>query len=141
MSRAPVDAETRAAAVADVLSGESVTTTAKKYGVSRRAVQMWRNQAGVPSHGALQTNERDYLRRRIVEHTNANLDALAAIAQHVQNPAWLLKQNAHDLAILYGVIFDKLARLAVAVAGDGPDESDGGRGAAGRPVGRLPSPP
>ena len=97
----------------------------------------------MPSRATLQTNERDYIRRRLVEHTNANLDALAAIAKHVQEPAWLLKQNAHDLAILYGVIFDKLSRLAVAIAGDGPEQPEDGRGAGGsaRSVGRLPAPP
>jgi transposase-like protein len=136
-----VDAETKASAVADVVSGESVSATAAKYGVSRTAVAKWRDQAGLNTLHASPQNQRQQWVDLITDLTRANLDALSAISRHCQDPAWLGKQRAGELAILYGVQFDKLARLVAALAGDGPSESDGGRGAAGRPVGRLPSPP
>lgn len=139
----PATPETKAAALADLESGESLNATARKYGVSRAAVRQWRDRAGIGAPVSPQeTRTKDELLGLVIEHTRANLAALAAIAQHCQDKAWLNKQSAHDLAYLYGITFDKAARLLASLAGDGGAEPESRRpGLGAGPVGRLPSPP
>lgn len=117
----PIPAEDRvkAEAVAAVALGESVSAVARRLGVSRAAVMKWRDASGVTPVTAVTQDKREDLAGLIVEHTYALLRSLTAIVEHTQDKDWLRKQPAGELAILYGVQFDKLARVAAAFAGDG----------------------
>lgn len=48
-----------------------------------------------------------YLRQSVV--------TMAALMQHFADPAWLMRQNAADLAVLYGMTFEKFARVMAAM--------------------------
>lgn len=115
----------RAAALADVLVGMSLTAAAAKHQVSKATLIKWRNDAGL--HGGVEPQKtRDELGELLAGYIRANIAALTAHAEFAKKEDWLIKQSAADLAVFDGVLFDKLARLLEALrgsaAGDGRSE-------------------
>lgn len=101
-------AEVRAAVLADLLSGLSLRKTAKKHGVSLATVNVWKAaERSVLDQSS--TVKKEELGELVIELIMDNLRGLRAIARlPVDDPEWLKKQSAHDLALYAGVQTDKL---------------------------------
>ena len=104
--------EIEAAAKADLLSGLSLPKTAKKHGVGVSTVQTWRRDLVQQGIGAQKKETVLDIAERVLELTLANITGLIAIARLPDAERdWLLKQNAHDLAIFSGTHHDKLINV------------------------------
>lgn len=109
--------EVKAAAIAAVTAGASVSAAARQCGVSRRAVQIWRDQAGLTPN--VSHEKRVDLGELIGDCLVSGFQALAAIARAASDPEWIKRQDAGQLATFYGVLHDKQLRV---VAGLQPTE-------------------
>lgn len=112
--------ETKAAVMAALLSGQSVTHVAREYKVPVGTVRSWRSRMANPEPVA--SEKREAIGDLLVEYVEANLRTLKEQSEVFRNRLWLEKQDASQLAVLHGVIADKTVRLLEALGGgDGDD--------------------
>lgn len=120
----------RAAVLASLLTGESVSAVARAHGVGKATVSRWRDEAGfVPDAERsgtekkgllLAPSERRDLGERVGDYLDDILVTLRAQAIHGRDPVWLQAQGADALAIFHGVLADKAIRLLGALQSDEP---------------------
>jgi len=150
VSRSTVSDEIKAAALADLASGEQPAVVAQRYGLNRQTVKAWKVRAVEDVQPSLQPSERSIVQpirhptieehqRRIAELMyrllTAKLEASERLAQHATTD-WLNRQSAEGLAEL-GDFFDRTAAGILALLirrGDGPVACDGDTVEADRPA-------
>jgi transposase-like protein len=131
MASSNVSPDIRAAAIADLLSGDTPAEVARRYGIDPTNVRQWKARyvtAGVtdtPTHvtpdvtlPTPQIGTQHEIGRLLLDLLAAKLKASQAIAEAASDPAWLDRQSAADLAQL-GEYLDRSAfslgdRLATA---------------------------
>lgn len=114
--------DTKAAVMASLLAGQSVSQVAKEYDIPRGTVAGWSsklNSAGIPTVSNTKKNEQ--IGDLLLEYLVTNLETLKAQAEVFKNPDWLHKQNAADAAVLHGVLTDKAVRLLEALSNASSD--------------------
>jgi transposase-like protein len=104
--------ETRAAVMAALLAGQSVSSIAREYDIPKTTVSRWKN-GGVPISG---TQKTEHIGELLVKYLQTNLEALSAQAEQFKDRDWLKKQTASDAAVLHGVMTDKAIRLLEALS-------------------------
>ncbi|HEY7061746.1 MAG TPA: hypothetical protein VII06_09715 [Chloroflexota bacterium] len=101
--------ETKAAVLAAVLSGTPVLQAARQYGVTRAAARNWLRDLNPPE---VVTPERSRdLGELLARYLTTSLRTLEAQARAVADPEYVKGQSAENLAILHGVLADKLIRI------------------------------
>lgn len=113
MARILYDDDTKAAALVDLMAGSSVSAVAKKYGASRQTVRVWRDTTNVQP--VVSQEKRVDLGERLFRYLDSGLAALEAQARVAADPAYIRAQPAGELAILHGVLADKLVRVLAAL--------------------------
>lgn len=120
--------DTKAAAMAALLQGQSVSAVAKEYDLPKGTVSGWKRQAvrkvaaeGVASGATQKAAEIGDL---LTGYLQANLRALQAQAGAFADPVWLSQQKADALAVLHGVMTDKAVRLLEAFGRAEADDGD-----------------
>ena len=110
-------AETRATALALLATGSSVHAVARELDLDRKTVIEWRARSGMV-HRVAPQNAPDTaaIERLALEYVAAALEAMRAHAALFQDTEWLRGQNPHDVAVLHGVLTDKVFRLLGALA-------------------------
>lgn len=122
-----INDETRAAIMAALMSGQGVEKVASEYGVATGTVSNLKKLA-LPF---LQENEATLKQKRdisgsVLDVLQSQLNALQSIAIEISRPEYLQKQDASEVAVLYGVIADKAFRIASALEPeDQPTEATG----------------
>lgn len=118
--------ETKAAVMAALLTGQSVSAVAREYKIPKGTVSSWRRQAAREVEGVEPTStQKEQIGGLILDFLTASLRALRAQADVFARPEWLRTQSASDLAVLHGVQTDKAIRLLEALdAAAVPDERD-----------------
>jgi transposase-like protein len=112
--------ETRAAVIAALLEGQGVTQIAEAFALPKATVSRIKNELAPEQLEQVGTEKRERIEDLVETHLRESLNACAAIARHAANPRWLSRQNAADVAVLYGVLTDKSIRiLEAAQAADG----------------------
>jgi hypothetical protein len=142
MAPSTIDPSIRAAAIADLLSGDPPVEVAERYGLDPSKVRVWKKRyvTGVtdsPTHVTSDVTPADVapgdlvpvpqqIGALILDLLRAKLQASQAIAAAATNPAWLDRQSAADLAVL-GEYLDRSAfALGDRLAGQpGGDRTDG----------------
>lgn len=119
------DQTQRAAVLASLLAGSSVAEVSRQTGIPDSTVERWRDQAGIgpkqPKIPQLLGAETKYdLGELVGGYLSDILITLRAQSVHARDEEWLARQNAHDLAILHGVLSDKAVRLLGALRTDEP---------------------
>lgn len=118
MPASNVPRDVKAAALADLMAGEQPAVVAERYGLPRNTVKSWRARlpAGTgASTGAslapdasaprplirptVEAQQRE-IGAIILDLLAAKLEASAALARTVSDPAWLARQSAAELAQL-----------------------------------------
>jgi hypothetical protein len=94
----------KAAVIAALLDGQSVSAAAREFNIPRQTVQVWKKQ--MPNDSA----PKKEIGELIMELMRARLITLKAITDAIDNPDYLKRQPGSDLAVLYGVMDDKLVR-------------------------------
>lgn len=113
--------ETKAAVMAALLSGQSVSSVADEYGIPRGTVAGWSSKARKEAP-LLPNTKKEEIGDLIVGYLHANLKALESQSQVFANQEWLKKQSASELAVLHGVMTDKAVRLLEALTRAGSQD-------------------
>ena len=110
-------AETKAAVIAALLSGQSVSAVADEYNIPLGTVKSWKSrQKNGDSVAKVATIKKEMIGDLILEYLAASLTTLKAQVEMFSNEEWIAKQNAADVAVLHGVVTDKAVRLLEALA-------------------------
>lgn len=127
--------ETRAAVISALLEGQGVTEVADRYKLDKSVVSRWKNELAPEQLQQVSTEKRERLADLIERHLRTSLESAAGIAAKVNDETWIAKQNASDVAVLYGVLTDKSIRILEAAEAahadaeqtdlDPPDEAAG----------------
>lgn len=113
MAKREYSQEVKAAVIAALLAGQSISSVAKEYDIPKGTVSGWRNQGkGV---GAVSTQKKVDIGDLLIEMLTENLKAAKQIAIAVQDEGYIKKQDASDVAVLLGVINDKAFRMLEAL--------------------------
>lgn len=122
--RTVYSAADKAAALAEVAAGRPASDVARDYGIPEGTLRAWRHREE-PLNPALAIAKREQVGELLLGYLEANLAGLRAQVKVFADPAWLALQNAHDAAILHGVMTDKAIRLLEAMRPRGrPDGVD-----------------
>lgn len=113
----------RAAVLAALLAGQSITGVAKEYRLSKATVIAWRDAAGAGAT-VVEPQKRLELGDLIADYLREVLTTLSVQARAVRDEAWLKQQPASELAVLHGVLTDKAIRILSAI--DAGEPSDPG---------------
>jgi transposase-like protein len=104
-------AETRAAVMAALLEGQSLNKVAEQYSVPKTTVARWK-RGGVPANGT----QKEQIGALVLEFLQESLQTAIEQVQVFRDEKWLKRQDASQVAVLYGVNLDKAIRLLEALA-------------------------
>lgn len=114
--------ETRAAVMAALLAGQSISSVAKEYQIPKGTVSGWKRKAEAISGGVEATpTQKEDVGDLLLDYLRESLVTLREQVKHFRDRAWLSRQNASELAVLHGVQTDKAIRLLEALSQE-PDE-------------------
>lgn len=120
--RAVHTAETKAAALAALLAGQSVSEVASTYRLPVGTVKRWRAGLSPEEVAAIPPATKVEIGDLLVGYLRENLTTLQVQQTTLfRDEHWLRKQNAADMAVLHGVITDKAVRLLEALSNAGLD--------------------
>lgn len=117
MSRRSYSDETKAAAMAALLQGQSVGAVADEYDIPKGTVKGWKSKAKKAAGSTVPTPKRLEIGDLLVQYLRANLESLREQSKLFGDRHWLSEQGASELAVLHGVMTDKAVRLLEALAG------------------------
>ena len=111
MARRTYSDETKAAVLAALMQGQSINSVAREYDIPKGTISNWKNNP--PS---VDTDTKRDIGELLLDYLRANLKALTAQAELFQDPVWLKRNSASDVAVLHGVMTDKAVRLIEAMS-------------------------
>lgn len=118
-TRTTIPDEVKAAVLAD-LTLLSPATVAAKHGLKPGTVRRLKSQelhtalAPLETDNAVITQKKRHIQALMLEYLEASLNAQIAQAYVASDPSYINRQPAESLAILHGVLGDKLVRLVEA---------------------------
>lgn len=115
MSRRAYSPEEKAAALAALVAGQGLDEVARDYKIPVGTLKAWRHYSEGPVDPELAIAKRERVGELLMEYLEANLSCLTAQIQVFRDPEWLRKQDAHQAAIIHGVMADKATRLLEAL--------------------------
>lgn len=104
--------ETKAAVLAALMAGQSISEVAREYNIPKGTVSAWKKRTTVAENATQKKEIGDLL----VEYLRTNLNTLRTQAEVFADKTWLKKQAAGELAVLHGVLTDKAVRLLEALS-------------------------
>ena len=111
MSKRTYTEETRAAVIAALLAGQSVSHVAKEYNMPAGTVKAWKSrEINNQDTNSVATQKKGALGDMILGLLEEELISLQAMSRAFRDADWLRKQNAADAAVLFGVMQDKAFR-------------------------------
>lgn len=128
MGRREYSDEIKAQVMAALLAGQSVSKTAERFEIPKGTVSGWAKRAGAGVRGELATvatQKRERIGHLIIDNLEAEMEATKAMTNVFKDEQWLRKQEASQLAVLFGVIKDKTHRVLQELPDDA-DQSDAG---------------
>ena len=116
--------ETRGAALAALLEGQSVSAIAKKYKLPKATVSDLKSSLDSDDFEQVRTKKQEELAALIEGHLHASLKAATELAGQASNASWRDKQDADKLGVLYGILTDKSVRILEAAETAAPAEEE-----------------
>jgi transposase-like protein len=113
---------TRAAVLAALLTGQSISEVAAEYEIPEGTVKRWsaeRNEVQL-----VDPEKKAQIGDLIAVLLERNLRTLTAQATLFADETWLRKQDASGVAVLYGVLMDKTVRILDAAERASQSHSD-----------------
>lgn len=117
--RAAHDPEVRAAAIAALLAGQSVSAVAKEYKLPKGTVSSWKKRTEV-DRAATQKSDGKSIGDLLLELLEANIRGLINATSVLQDPKWLREQGAAELGTFIGITHDKVVRMLEAMDRSAP---------------------
>lgn len=113
MNKAQHSPETKAAVMAALLAGQSISEASKQFGLPRGTIATWSRELDRP---VIQDDtQKTILGTLIVDYVQECLKTLRAQVKAVADETWIKQQPASEIAVLHGVIADKTIRLLEAL--------------------------
>lgn len=109
--------EQKAAVLASLIAGNTYAYVAEQYGIPEGTIKAWKAERDGSRSAVVITEKQEALKSLMMGLLEQELITLQGIARQVMNRDWLEKQKASEVAILYGVIFDKAMRKIEAWSG------------------------
>ncbi len=110
----PHSPETKATALAALATGESVSSVARRLGISRTTATMWRDAAGLHESTAVVQEKKAAIGEQLYGYLEDSIETLDQQVCCMRDETWVKQQSAAGLAMLHGVLFDKTWRLLAA---------------------------
>ena len=111
----PISDARRAAVMAALLTGQSVTQVAEEYKLSKASVSRIKSSIDPKIVEQAETEKRKDLNELLLELVTTNIETLTAQSLIVRDSGYIKAQSADNLAVLYGVIADKTVRILAAL--------------------------
>ena len=124
--RRTYDPQMKAAVLASLLAGQSVSSVAEEYEIPRGTVSSWRRNADPTALYDVDQPQKREVGDLLMVYLRANLQALTAQAEQFADKEWLKQQDASELAVLHGVMTDKAIRLLEAFGRNDDSDSEAG---------------
>jgi len=112
----------KAAVMAALLEGQSVSSVARQYKIPKGTVSGWKQKALNTGVEGVATQKKEEIGDLLLVYLRQNLQTLTAQSEHCQNKKWLERQSAESLAVLHGVLADKTVRLLEAISAADDDD-------------------
>ena len=109
--------ETKASVLAALLTGQSISEVARQYRIPEGTVKAWKSRQTDVGVATVATTKREEIGDLLLGYLRANLQTLRVQVEEFRDKAWLSKQDAADVAVLHGVLTDKMVRLLEALGG------------------------
>lgn len=106
----------KAAVLAALLAGQSVSEVARQYNLPEGTVKSWKARMKPAETIATDATQKKQIGELLLEYLEANLITLKEQMKVFSDPTWLKKQSASELAVLHGVMTDKAVRLLEAMS-------------------------
>lgn len=108
--------EVRAAAIAALLAGQSVSAVAREYKLPKGTVSSWRKQETLRVESlTTQKSDGKSIGELLVELLEANIRGLINATSVLQDAKWLREQGAAELGTFIGITHDKVIRMLEAM--------------------------
>lgn len=119
------DENTKAAVVAALLEGQSVSSVAKDYEIPKGTVSRWKKTAlsGGVRENRTQKGPEGSIGDLLMKLLETNVRSLIAISEKTADADWLDKQSASEVSLLFGVKHDKVVRMIEALNGSDAEGS------------------
>lgn len=114
-ARHEYDPAVRAAVMAALLAGQSVSAVAREYSLPKGTVSDWRKKAAYQQEVGSEPTQKSGIGDLLVELIEANLRGMVAVAQVMQDATWVRKQPASELGTFVGITHDKTMRMLEAM--------------------------
>lgn len=115
--------ETKAAVLAALMAGQSISEVAEAYRIPEGTVKGW-SAAQVQPDVTTSSTVKKEIGELILEYLRETLITLVAQQRLFRDESWLRKNPASELAVLHGVSTDKAIRLLEALDGAGAEEPE-----------------
>lgn len=111
MGRSKYDQETKGMALAALLAGNTSRRVSEEHGIPFNTVKIWRRRLKRGEIATLHPKKRAGRSSGLIqEYVESVLHSLIAQNSVIQDRAWIQRQSAAALALLYGVVFDRTIR-------------------------------
>jgi transposase-like protein len=118
-TRATYSADTKAAAVAALLAGQSVSQVARQYELPKGTVSNWKIRGtGVPpteTQKDATPSGGQNIGDLLVTLLETNIKGLIAASAVLQDTDWVRSQDASELGVFIGITHDKVVRMLEAM--------------------------
>lgn len=119
--------DVKAAVMASLLEGQSISAVAKQYDIPKGTVSGWKRKAfanvGTRSSDTVATQKKEEIGELLIDYLRVMLITLKTQAEHFGDKKWLQEQGANELAVLHGVSTDKAIRLLEALSNSEDSEA------------------
>lgn len=107
--------DTKAAVLAALLTGQSVSAVAKEYEIPKGTVASWKTRELGDISQTIATQKKEELGDLLLEYLRETVKTLIEQAKFARDVEWLKKQPASEFAVMHGVQTDKAVRLLEAL--------------------------
>jgi transposase-like protein len=113
--------ETKAAVLAALLAGQSISEVSGRYNIPEGTVKAWKSRTVNNGGGVatVATPKKERIGELLVELVETEIETLIHMSKAQRDEKWFNKQSAADIAVLKGVTKDKLMRILEAFESDG----------------------
>ena len=109
------DSSVRQRAISALRDGHTVRQVASDLGITTRTLRRWR--AALPEDEQAEIVRRTALKKQadlgelIYGYLTTSLPSLTAQLRVMGDPVWIDRQNAREIAILHGMLWDRALRI------------------------------
>ena len=97
----------KAAVMAALLAGQSVSAVAKRYNLPKGTVSTWK----IRGVGLKNETQKSDIGKMLMDVLAVNISAEKSLLEKFQDVNWQDKQDASSLGVLYGIVKDKQLRM------------------------------